>query len=201
MHPLWQIKQINTVDGQRYVDRCNAFGSSASGALFIAFNALVSWIATRERGIDYLATYVDDSSGFDMEGNTTFYEPYNTHLPFHQAVLLRLWDDIGVPHKPKKQVHGCPLTVIGINVDPNAMTFTLPETARTSLLEALRTWAIRPVEGQGRYFKLKYWQKTSGWINWALNIYPLLRPCLNNFYPKTSGVHNPSKNIRVNYAI
>lgn len=26
MHPCWQIKQVNTIDGLRYVDHCNAFG-------------------------------------------------------------------------------------------------------------------------------------------------------------------------------
>ena len=34
MHPHWQIKQVNTVDGEHYVDCCNAFGGCASGALF-----------------------------------------------------------------------------------------------------------------------------------------------------------------------
>src|SRR6266567_3054336 len=48
VHSFWQIKQINTVNGQCYVDRNNAFGSSASGAIFIAFNSLVLWIARRK---------------------------------------------------------------------------------------------------------------------------------------------------------
>ena len=45
MHPLWQIKQINTIQGQRHVDCRNCFGGKASGSLFISFNALVTWIA------------------------------------------------------------------------------------------------------------------------------------------------------------
>jgi hypothetical protein len=31
VHKKWQIKQINTIDGQRYVDCCRAFGNHASG--------------------------------------------------------------------------------------------------------------------------------------------------------------------------
>jgi hypothetical protein len=42
MHPLWQVKQINTIRGQRHVDRRNCFGGKGSGSLFIGFNGLVS---------------------------------------------------------------------------------------------------------------------------------------------------------------
>jgi hypothetical protein len=39
MHPCWQIKQVNNIDGEHHIDRCSAFGGCASGALFIAFNS------------------------------------------------------------------------------------------------------------------------------------------------------------------
>ena len=55
MSPFWQIKQVNTVDGQQYIDRHLAFGSSASAGIFISFNSLVAWIAKNEIGILYLA--------------------------------------------------------------------------------------------------------------------------------------------------
>jgi len=45
LHPFWQIKQVNTVDGFRYIDMNNPFGNSSSSAIFIAFNSLVTWIA------------------------------------------------------------------------------------------------------------------------------------------------------------
>jgi len=48
MHPCWQIKQVNTIDGKHYVDRCNAFGGSGSGGIWITFNSLVAWIAKNE---------------------------------------------------------------------------------------------------------------------------------------------------------
>jgi len=44
MHPLWQIKQINTIDGECVVDQCNSFRGSSSEATFISFNSLVAWI-------------------------------------------------------------------------------------------------------------------------------------------------------------
>jgi hypothetical protein len=63
MHPLWQIKQVNRIDDEYYIDRCNAFGGSGAGGLFISFNSLVAWIAKEIKRIRYLNNYVDDSSG------------------------------------------------------------------------------------------------------------------------------------------
>ena len=44
MHPLWQIKQVNTIQKQCHIDCQNSFGGKGSGLLFISFNALVTWI-------------------------------------------------------------------------------------------------------------------------------------------------------------
>ena len=135
VHPHWQLKQINVIDGTSHVDRNLVFGSSASAAIFIAFNSLVTWIALNIGGIKHMATYVDDSSGCNLASNTMFYAPYGKDIPHGQTVLLSLWDALGIPHKEKKQVSSAPLTVIGISIDPNAMTLTLPLEARKCLLE------------------------------------------------------------------
>ena len=58
VHKKWQIKQINTVDGLRYVDRCNTFGNRASGSIWISFNALVLWIVRYICNIHNLLAYV-----------------------------------------------------------------------------------------------------------------------------------------------
>jgi hypothetical protein len=199
VHPYWQIKQANAVDGNHYIDRCNAFGTSSSGAIWISFNSLVAWIARHRLGFDYLATYVDDSSGFDVKGDTLFYEPYQLELPYHQTLLLHLWDDLGIPHKSSKQVSNDEkLTIIGIVVNPNTMTFSLPAKSKADLLEALTAWHTRPLNGSKQSYQLKYWQQMAGWVNWAFNVYPLLRPCLNRFYPKFAGIYNPTRKIHVN---
>ena len=197
LHPHWQIKQINTLDGLRYVDRNNPFSNSSSAAIFISFNSLVAWIARHKRGIMNLATYIDDSSGFDYEDDLLRYEPYSTSFPRHQTMLLKLWDELSIPHKQKKQIFGPVIPIIGINVDPNEMTLTLSAERRRDLCDALYAWAIKPV-GRKANYHLKHWQQMGGWINWALNVFPLLRPCLNNFYDKISGVHVPSRRIWVN---
>jgi len=201
LHLLWQLKQVNTVDGWRYVDRNATFGSSSSAAIFISFNSLVAWIAKNKWGIRHLATYADDSSGFDRKDDLLLYEPYATRFPRHQTLLLRLWDELSIPHKPKKQVFGAVIPIIGIDVDPNAMTLTLSREKRDDLCDALYCWAIKPANGSKAHYQLKHWQQMGGWLNWAFNIFPLLRPCLNNLYPKLSGNHNPSRKIWVNNAI
>ncbi|KJA29284.1 hypothetical protein HYPSUDRAFT_1076182 [Hypholoma sublateritium FD-334 SS-4] len=211
MHPLWQIRQINTIDGLRHVDRNNAFGSCASGAIFIAFNSLVAWIAKNKLGFDYLGTYVDDSFGVDVEGEVEFYSPYVCFLPKHQKRLLDLWDTLGIPHKQKKQTSGSPLTIIGIDVDPNEMTLSLPDSAKQKLVDELLLWSTEPpkkVDGklpEGArlhvHFKLRRWLQLQGWLNWSFNVFGLLKPCLNLLYDKTAGKYVPDRRVYTNTAI
>jgi len=37
-----------------------------------------------------------------------------------------------------------------------------------------------------------------GWFNWALNVYPLLKPALNHFYPKLKGWHDSTSLLWIN---
>ena len=201
LHPHWQLKQINTVDTMRYVDWNVPFGNSSSAAIFISFNSLVAWIANNEHGIRNLATYMDDSSGFDYDDDLLPYPPYQTSFPRHQTLLLELWDELSIPHKPKKQVFSPVIPIIGIDVDPNMLTLSLSPKRRADLCDALYAWAVKPVNGAKANYQLKHWQQMGGWVNWALNMYPLLRPCLNNFYHKISGVHDPTKCIWVNSCV
>ena len=86
MHPLWQIKQVVTIDSPRYVDHCNVFGGRASQRIFHAFMSLVIWIAVIKLLIALLYIYVTQvtlgtstgtsatgrsSTSPDMQHNTT----------------------------------------------------------------------------------------------------------------------------------
>jgi hypothetical protein len=202
VHPLWQIKQINTIEGQRHVDRRNCFGGKASGSLFIAFNALVTWIAKNEFGISNLASYCDDSFGVELMSNFTLYAPYGRALPSSQASLLTLWDRLRIPHKEHKQVFGEDLTIIGIDVDANSLTLTLPSDSCSELLDHLKDFARTPARrGGGVKYSLKDFQRLAGWFNWALNVYPLLRPALSNLYAKMTHGNKPLTKLYVNNAI
>jgi hypothetical protein len=196
VHPAWQVKQIAKIDGQFYVDRCIVFGSTASPAIFIAFNSLVTWIAKHKRGIPFIMTYLDDSSGCSWSDDFTLYAPYGCDLPSPQARLLTLWDELGIPHKSSKQVHGPSIPIIGIEVDPNNLTYALPPEAHLHLTTELRKW-LRP---KARH-TVRRWQQLAGWLNWALNIFPLLRPALNNIYAKLRYKTNRNQTIWVNNAV
>lgn len=201
VHPFWQIKQINTIDGERSVDQNNCFGGCGSGAIFIAFNSLVTWIAKNIKLIPYLGAYSDDSFGIDQNENLIWYKKYNKLLPEQQVKLLWLWDELGIPHREEKQTWGAPLTIIGINVDPNMMTLTLPADWQTELIAELRKFCSTTAKHHGASFSLRQWQHLTGWINWGLNVYPLLCPALNRVYPKMDGEDNPLRKIWVNDAV
>ncbi|KDR79788.1 hypothetical protein GALMADRAFT_24879, partial [Galerina marginata CBS 339.88] len=145
--------------------------------------------------------YVDDTSGAEFASKVSFYEPYQKLMPSKQVALLRLWDKLGIPHKEKKQVSGSPLTIIGIDVDPNAMTLALSVTARSDLINELRFWGSRPSGRSSGAFPVRRWQSLAGWANWAFNVYPLLRPCLNNVYPKLRGKQAPNQSVWINNVI
>ena len=97
----------------------------------------------------------------------------------------------------KKQVHGDTLPIIGIDVNPNTLTFTLPDVARRRLITELETW----VSDKSSCFCLRRWQKLAGWINWTLNVYPDLRPCLNTFYCKIAGKTMPALYVRISNSV
>jgi hypothetical protein len=183
MHPLWQIKQVNTIERKRHVDRRNCFGGKGSGSLFIGVNSLVTWIGKNEYHIPDLGTYSDDSFGVELAKNMSIYKPYDKAMPTSQVTLLSLWDRLGIPHKERKQLFGNQLTIIGIDVDANNLTLTMPEENKKDLIQHLSEFARTP-ERSGVKYSLKDFQRLAGWFNWALNVYPLLKPALSNVYAK-----------------
>ena len=114
MNLFWQLKQVITVNGEHFVDHNLAFSSSSSPGIFISFNSLVAWIAKNMKDIDYISNYVDNSSGCNLQGDITHYDPYDLNLSTHQVHLLQLWDKLGVPHKSHKQILSALLTIHSI---------------------------------------------------------------------------------------
>jgi len=201
MHPLWQIKQIVTIDGERDVDRNNCFGGRGSPGIYISFNGLVTWIARKIKLIEDLWTYMDDSFGIDEEENLVWYHKYEKYMPMNQVKLLSLWDELGIPHQPHKQLFGTTLTVIGIYVNANSLTFTLPKQALDELLQEIEDFAFWSERKHGASWSLRRWQRLAGWMNWSFNVFPLLKPALNRLYPKIAGKDRPLTKIWVNNAV
>jgi len=143
MHPLWQVKQVLTVDGQHYVDWNNNFGRQGSPKVWISFMSLVAWIAIHKEFIDTLKLYMDNSFPFEVAGLMLHYPPYQCAFPAKQMCLLQLWDEIGIPYDHHKQLFRSPLMVIGFDVDPNAMMAILPVHKKHELVLHLSHFAMK----------------------------------------------------------
>ena len=78
-------------------------------------------------------------------------------------------------------------------VDVNALSMTLSNESKETFITKLKWWC-KP----GRKEKLRRWYQMGGWMNWAMNVYPRLRPALNNFYPKLRGHCDSTSLIWVN---
>ncbi|KIK87750.1 hypothetical protein PAXRUDRAFT_92671, partial [Paxillus rubicundulus Ve08.2h10] len=133
-----------------------------------------------------LYLYVDDSFSFEQRKHLEYYQCYKKFLPRNLACLLHLWDHLGILHEERKQVFvtffGSPLPIIGFEVDPNLMKVQMSDTSRVKLIEDIQEFAQH-----GTCRALGDFQKIVGYLNWALNVYPLLRPGLTAIYTKTAG--------------
>ena len=147
---------------------------------------LVLWIAINIKKLHDLFAYVDDAFSWDFDGNLELYEPYQAFIPEKQYHLLSLWDELGIPHEQSKQVYGTSLRIIGFEVDVSAMTISMPPKSLGELITAIRSFA-RPRKRRS----LRDFQRIAGWINWGLNVFPLLRPGLCALYEKMRGKTEP----------
>ena len=196
VHSLWQLFQIITIDGECHVDRNNNFSNRGAGGLWGTFMGIVLWITINVKHILDLLAYVDDTFSWEFADNFLWYEPYACHFPAKQALLLQLWDELGIPHEQSKQVFGLRLTIVGLDVDTDAMTVTMPVQSRCDLVEAIRAFA-----NVGQRHSLREFQRLAGWMNWALNAYPLLRLSMSLLYSKMAGKVNAHQLIWVSKAL
>jgi hypothetical protein len=192
MHPSWQIKQVVTIDGQRHVDRCNTFGNRGGGWNWDSFSSLVNWIATEKKRVTDLFGYVDDNFGWEFEGNTRYYKPYKKHFPAKQTRLLKLWDELGIPHEEGKQLSGPCLPILGYEVDANAMTVKVPDEKKAKVIQSLRNYAH-----EGTPYTLKELQSVAGSTSAVLSLYPRLRSGLRGLFDEMAGKEGPSTKLTV----
>ena len=199
LHPLWQVKQIITIDNCRHVDRCTSFGGRGSCRDYTAFMGLVLWIAIFVKLIADLFGYIDDNFGFDEEGNVMWYELYQCYYPSKQTRLLQLWDEIGLSHEKSKQEYAPVLRIIGFMVDTKIMRVSMDEEDRSRLIHQVSSFSATAPGGTRR--TLREFQQLAGWINWSFNVFPLLKPALSNVYAKIGGKSESHANIFVSKAV
>ena len=199
VHPHWQVRQVAEIDGSFHVDRCAVFGNRASGRIWCLFLGVVLWVAIHAFAITGLLAYVDDTFSYDYDPKLYLYEgpDYSKWVPRKQRQLLRLWDLIGIKHEERKQEHGRQLTIIGFLVDLDVMQITMEADKRSELAAALRAFTT-PTRQQ---HSLRDWLRMLGWANWALNVFPLLRPALNSSWEKTKGKSQMNAPIWLNASV
>ena len=117
--------------------------------------------------------YVDDNFGWEFANKKEYYEPYKKHMPTKQVQLLRLWDEIGIPHDEEKQLFGPSLPILGYKVDANKMTVQVPDEKKEKVVQLLRSHAK-----EGKPYTVKELQSAAGSVNSALSLYPRIRPGL-----------------------
>jgi hypothetical protein len=149
---------------------------------------LVLWLGLLDRdsvkGIADLLHYVDDAFSASFSPVLSFYAPYNRDMPASQAKFLQLLDLIGVPHEDSKQQHGVVLEIIGFEVDISTMTIWMSDDAKANLATAIHNFINNPPNP--RQQTLRSWLRILGYANWALNVFPLLKPGLNSSYNKVA---------------
>ena len=90
MHPLYQILQIVTMGGQRYVNRSNNFGGGMSQIIWQSSMSLVIWILVFRHGIGVLKCYVDDAFPVTRAEDICWYELYCRAILMDQVKILHL---------------------------------------------------------------------------------------------------------------
>jgi hypothetical protein len=71
---------------------------------------------------------------------------------------------------------------------PTDLPLPSPQRKKQALLAELDCFIIWPDVKKRPRFSLREWHRLVGWMNLSFNVFPLLRPALNNLYAKTAGL-------------
>ncbi len=147
----------------------------------------------------HLKLYTDDCFSFELASSEEYYAPYKKRLPTKQARLLKLWDELGIPHEERKQVSGETLEILGFLVDPNAMTITLPKKKLDKLLSVIRHFCS-PQSDRPTLHRL---MQPAGFMAWSLSAFPMLKPGLRALHAAigSNSQKKPDEEVDVDAAI
>ena len=174
------------------------FGTRSAAHIWCTFMGLVIWITLHVKNLPNILHYMDDAWPYEMNSSLQLYKPYNKFYPSKQVQLLHLWDEISLPHEKSKQVFGPSLHIIGFDIDPRSMSISFPSESKQALISAICDFTNTSVT---RRHSLVQWQRLIGWVNWSLNVYPLLKPALQSSYAKIAGKLIPKATVYLNQAI
>ena len=116
-----------------------------------------------------------------------------------QAKLLKLWDEISLPHDKAKQEYAPVLHIVGFLVDPRLMQVSMNGEGHNKLVQHVVNFTA--TVPKGTLHTLHEFQQLAGWINWLFNVFPLLKHALSNMYVKISGKTESHAKIFVSKAV
>ena len=94
MHPLWQLKQINTFQGMRHVNHNMMFSSHSALKIWCSFFDLVIWITIHIFVCMDLLHYMENAWSYETDPALIYYKWYNSYFQKKQATLLHLYDHL-----------------------------------------------------------------------------------------------------------
>jgi hypothetical protein len=197
MSRRWQTRQGIAIlrlgnDGRKevsyHIEWRGVFGCRAMPFLWTRFMSLIVWIGQNEYGIERPLAYMDDAFGCDNSGllvNFLTPDGTNVRIPQDQQRMATLWSNLGIPFKlsVEKAPSGRCITIVGIQVDLDSFSVSLPEKSVDKLVFEIDQFLATP----GRSPPLQKWRQMTGWISWALNVAPQARPYLTPLYQKIAG--------------
>ena len=193
-HPVWQLRQVVTVDNDFHIVRRLVFGSRASPRIWCSISALLCWIAIFKYKIHGLVVYMDDFFGWDFAGPEHLLSFRGQLRPFRQVRLLIFWTYVSCPFDDPKQLDGQILKIIGFWIDVINFTISMPPPVVDAAVQAITQFLASP----GRKARLRDWQRLAGHLNWILNAIPWGRPALTELYRKIANKNNPNAWIFLN---
>ena len=78
------------------------------------------------------------------------------------------------------------------------LTITLPQESCNALICAVHAFVY---DAPGCKQPLRQWQRLLGWINWGLNVQPLLRPALSSSYDKMCRKLHATRPMYINKSV
>ncbi|KAK4702841.1 hypothetical protein P7C70_g3374, partial [Phenoliferia sp. Uapishka_3] len=208
----WRIPGSHLREIKYHCEWRATFGGRANPYLFIAFQSCIVWIGqnrllsvvpssvplavaapylrlTRE-GVPVRNpyAYMDDLFSLDCSGQWVWIHKEDPTGdvsfwgPPEQAAMCSVWDELGVPWSRKKAESGEVLVVCGIKIDSRCLTASLPDES----IDALIGEIDRFLSSADRRCTVHELRVICGWANWALTVWPYLRPCLQPCFTKLS---------------
>ena len=194
IHPVFQIIQFMTINGHWYGNRNNNFKGRASQIIWQLPIFLIIWILVFKQGLQALKCSMNDTLLIGWVGDISWYVPYTKGMPTGQVRVLKLVDEIHLPHV-EEQISGAVILILGFEVGLNRMMVYLSSEKHQWLIECVGECMHRTSK------PLHKWLWLAGQLNWAFNVYPWLRPALGAVYVKTAGKTQMWGRVKIKKAV